>query len=391
MTPLLSVKNLNIIFHQEQRDVHAVRGASFTLYQSEMLAIVGESGSGKSVTAKALMHLLPSEGNSVYADEMRLFKAATGAQCGLERISHTISSEDEQDGASDLVFSGREHCQIDKTSPGKDEDDVTDCTDSPRKRENCGLDLLQLKNRDYRRLCGTQIAIIMQDPMTALNPTMTIGKQIEECIRRAFPKLSSRSLKTKTLELLSLVKLPDPARHYRQYPFELSGGMCQRVAIAMAFAFSPQIIIADEPTTALDVTTQSEILKLMKDLQKKTQTSIILITHDLSIVARYCDRVIVMYAGKIVESASICDLFYHPKHPYTQLLLQSLPNAVIEGDRLTPIEGKPPDLSKLLPGCSFFDRCPYAMEICENHSPPLTQMENKHDSACWLHHKKEPL
>ena len=305
---ILDVEELDVKFEKDDEVTHAVNNLSFQIEQGEMVALVGESGCGKSVTAKALMRLLPKRTARVKCNRMQL-------------------------------------------------DQINLLTDAPIVR-------------------GSEIAMILQDPISALNPTKKIGKQVGECVRRRDPSLYKWQVKQRVLDLLAMVRLPHPQFHYDQYPFELSGGMCQRVCIAMAFACSPKLIIADEPTTALDVTIQAQILSLMKELQQQMRTSVLLITHDLSIVARYCDRAMVMYAGEIVESASTLDLFDSPKHPYTQLLLRSVPTPTEQP--LVPIEGQPPKLNQTIEGCPFCPRCPEAMAICRLKRPPIAN-----GYRCW--------
>jgi len=316
---LLEVEDLHVTLQIGKEKVFAVRGISYNLKAAEMLGIVGESGSGKTVAARSLMRLLRADKTEIRAKKMSL----------------------------------------------------------------SGIDLMRKSNKEYRQILGKEIAMIFQDPMTSLNPVMKIGHQVEECVERCHPKMNRSELKAKTLELLSLVKLPYPDLHYNQYPFQLSGGMKQRVAIAMAVAFNPKVIIADEPTTALDMTIQGQILDLIKELQHKMGTSVILITHDLKIVARYCDRVNVMYAGKIVESATTKDLFENPSHPYTELLLKSVPRK--NEKTLTPIDGCPPNLKLLSKGCSFAPRCPFALKVCALYDPKYYNIGKSHYSGCWRH------
>ncbi len=233
---------------------------------------------------------------------------------------------------------------------------------------------------------GKEIGMIFQDPMTSLNPTMRIGNQIVEGYLRHFPESSYNKAWDYAIEMLHMVGIPTPEQRMLDYPHTLSGGMRQRVMIAIALACKPKLLLADEPTTALDVTIQAQILDLMKDIQRKTQTSIVLITHDLSVVAKCCDRVLVMYAGKVVESATVQDLFANPQHPYTQRLLQAIPRLnKPKTEPLIPIEGTPPNLSLPLPGCGFCARCPSAMKICAKQSPPLFEIGQGHHSACFKH------
>lgn len=322
MNDLLTIKNLDVTFYIDHEPIKVVEGVSFSIMPKEMLAIVGESGSGKSVTTRAILRLLPKQSCTVHAEEMHLLD----------------------------------------------------------------IDLLALSDREYQKICGNQIAMILQDSMTSLNPLIRIESQIGECVRKAEPRLTKQQVKRRVLDLLELVQMPFPEQHLSQYPFELSGGMCQRICIAMAFAFKPHLIIADEPTTALDVTTQAEILRLMKNLQKQTNTSILLITHDLSLVARYCDRALVMYGGSIVESGTAHDLFYHSRHPYTQYLISSLPQSGYTSKTFKNLEKAVDRLFQKNKGCSFYSRCPKAMKICYKQRPIEMDHQSKHKSICWLNY-----
>jgi len=251
--------------------------------------------------------------------------------------------------------------------------------------------LLSLSEKQLQKIRGKEISMIFQDPMTSLNPTMKIGSQILEGILRHQVDLSHTQAQTKVEELLEMVGIPEAKKRIEEYPHTLSGGMRQRVMIALALTGLPQILIADEPTTSLDVTIQAQILELMKTIQRQIRMSILLITHDLSLVAGFCDRVLVMYAGKIVESASVDDLFSSPKHPYTRRLLQSIPRLDMSKEQpLIPIEGTPPLLNSPLRGCSFCPRCDSALNICTQVSPSLLNVGPKHDTACWLYDPRGP-
>lgn len=249
-----------------------------------------------------------------------------------------------------------------------------------------GNNLLDRTEKEMQKLRGNELGMIFQDPMTSLNPTMKIGKQIAEGVKLHM-HTDDEEAKKRALDMENLVGFPNPERRYNQYPHEFSGGMRQRAMIAMSLACEPKILIADEPTTALDVTIQAQILELMKDIQKRLDTAIILITHDLGIVADVCHRVMVMYAGKIVESGSIDDIYRHPQHPYTWGLLKSVPRLHSqEKHRLVPIPGQPPDLIKPPVGCAFMPRCKYALKVCVEHDPPNFQTADGHQTACWLLH-----
>lgn len=247
-------------------------------------------------------------------------------------------------------------------------------------------DLVRLKEKDMEKIRGNDIGMIFQDPMTSLNPVYTIGKQVIEPLMKHKAMTKAEAYNT-ALKMLSIVGIPSPEKRMTQYPHEFSGGMRQRVMIAMAMVCNPKLLIADEPTTALDVTIQAQILELMKDLKEKINTSIILITHDLGVVADVCDDINVMYGGLIIEKGSKEDIFYHPKHPYTWGLLKSIPNPKSQlKERLKPIDGQPPDLLKPPVGCPFAPRCEYAMKICLAKRPPFFNINKYHTSACWLNH-----
>ncbi|PAV31462.1 peptide ABC transporter ATP-binding protein [Virgibacillus profundi] len=325
MSKLLEVKDLAIYFDTYQAEVQAVRGVSFELDEKETLAIVGESGSGKSVTAQSLMRLTP----------MPPGKFAGGS----------------------ILFNGE--------------------------------DLTKKSESQMESIRGKDISMIFQDPMTSLNPTMTIGKQIAEGLIK-HQNMSKKEAHNRGVELLKLVGIPNPEKRINQYPHEYSGGMRQRAMIAIALACNPKVLIADEPTTALDVTIQAQILDLMRDLQQKTGTAIILITHDLGVVANAASRVAVMYGGKIVETGNVDEIFYNPKHPYTWGLLSSMPKINNGEEELQAIPGSPPDLADPPKGCPFVARCPYAMKLCENHMPEYTNLSDTQKTACWLLDERAP-
>ncbi|CAM3251814.1 ABC transporter ATP-binding protein [Filibacter tadaridae] len=323
---ILAVTDLHVSFKTQAGMVTAVRGVNFNLNKGETLAIVGESGSGKSVTAKAIMRLLPKHNAQI-------------SQGGI-------------------LYEGQ--------------------------------DLLNLSVNDMQKVRGSEIAMVFQDPMTSLNPTMRIGKQIMEGLLK-HQKLSKTVAKEKALQMLELVGIPNAKERLEAYPHQFSGGMRQRVVIAMALACNPHILIADEPTTALDVTIQAQILQLMKDLQEKMDTAIILITHDLGVVANMADHVAVMYAGEIVEQGTLDEIFYQPQHPYTLGLLRSMPNlSASRSEPLIPIPGSPPDVMTLGTGCPFAARCPHTMKVCHDFLPKYTHLSDSHTVMCWLQDERTP-
>lgn len=325
MEPILSVETLTVVFHTEAGTVQAVKDVSFMLAKGEIIGIVGESGCGKSVTASALMGLIPSPPGEITAGR--------------------------------ILFAG--------------------------------TDILALGAEQFRRLRGSAISMVFQDPMTSLNPVLSIGLQLAEglMIHRS---LSKRAAWQQAVDLLRLVGIPEPELRLRQYPHQLSGGMRQRIMIAMGLACDPRILIADEPTTALDVTIQAQIIELLKRLNRELQTSIILISHNLGVVAGLCSRVIVMYAGKIVETAAVTELYTDPQHPYTWGLLRSVPRLDGRLSRLKSIDGQPPDLLTPLSGCAYLPRCRYRMEICRQE-PPLIPLGPHRQCRCWLTHENSPF
>ncbi len=253
-----------------------------------------------------------------------------------------------------------------------------------------GKDLAEVSEKEMENIRGNEIGMIFQDPMTSLNPVLTVGEQLMEPLRK-HKKMSKDEAFKKAVEMLALVGIPSPESRMKQYPHEFSGGMRQRVMIAMALTCEPKLLIADEPTTALDVTIQAQILEIMKDLKNRLNKSIILITHDLGVVADVCDRINVMYGGTIVESGTSEDIFYNPKHPYTWGLLKSVPNPKkLVKERLNPIDGQPPDLLNPPVGCPFAARCDYAMKICVECRPENFKIDNGHTAACWLNHADAP-
>ena len=322
---ILSVSDLNVKFSLRGKELHALRGISLDLFKGESLAIVGESGSGKSVFCKNFIGLLDKNG---WVD------------------SGSIMYKD--------------------------------------------MDLARFKSeKDWSKIRGKEIAMVMQDPMTSLNPLKTVGWQIEEALR-LHQNLKGEAAKNKAIEILADVGIPDPARRYGQYPHEFSGGMRQRVVIAIAMACNPQILICDEPTTALDVTIQAQILDLIKELKNKYNLTTIYITHDLGVVANVADRIAVMYAGDIVEIGTCDEVFYDPKHPYTWALLSSLPQLGVKGEDLYAIKGTPPNLFNKVRGDAFAPRNPNALKIDFEHRPPYFEVSPTHKARTWLLDPRAP-
>lgn len=330
---VLSIRNLSISFQTASGMVNAIRGVDLDLHEGETIAIVGESGSGKSVTVKAVMGILSA--NQKINSGSIMFR--------YERNGETISH-----------------------------------------------DLLKLSKKEMRRrINGKRIAMVFQDPMTSLNPTMTIGKQIMEGMIIHLNKTRAEAYE-RALELLTLVGISDPEKRMKSYPHQLSGGMRQRVVIAIMLACDPEVLICDEPTTALDVTVQAKILDLIKDIQARTNISVIYITHDLGVVAKVADYVAVMYAGKVVERGTVNEIFYDPRHPYTWGLLSSMPDIGSENDKLYTIPGSPPNLLHKVEGDAFAPRNIYALGIDFKQEPPMFKVSDTHYAATWLLHEKAP-
>ncbi len=321
--PLLQVEGLHVEFSTHGGIVQAVRGVDFCVDSGHTLAIVGESGCGKSVSVQSIMGLIPMPPGRIRSGSARL-----------------------------------------------------------RGEEMLGTGLI-----DGREVRGAEVGMIFQDPMTSLNPTMSVGAQIAEPLQ-VHRGYGARRARAEAIRLLESCRIPEARKRAGQYPFEFSGGMLQRAMIAMAISCKPALLIADEPTTALDVTIQAQILDLMRELQGETGMAIVLITHDLGVVARMADEVAVMYAGKIVEHGTAEDIFYRSAHPYTCGLRAAMPvNDRSRQARLQPIEGRPPDLFAPPPGCGYAPRCPHAMQLCERERPPQFHLGAGHYSRCWLHHE----
>lgn len=315
---ILEVKDLKTYFYTRRGVVKAVDGVSYTLKEGETLGIVGESGSGKSISCFSIIRLVPEPAGRIVGGEILLN----------------------------------------------------------------GENLLTKSEKEMADIRGSEISLILQDPMTSLNPLFTIGKQIAETIS-IHQKLDKKSVWKRVAEMLGLVRIPSPEVRMKEYPHQMSGGMRQRIVGGMVLSCEPKILIADEPTTSLDVTIQAQFLKLLREIQQERNLSMIIVTHDFGIVARACDRVAVMYAGKILETASTVDLFDAPCHPYTVALMKSLPKMGVREDRLYTIEGQPPDLSALGAGCSFAPRCPEAMDVCNREYPPQAMISDGHMVHCW--------
>jgi oligopeptide/dipeptide ABC transporter ATP-binding protein len=319
LATLLEIEDLQTHFFTSAGIVKAVDGVSYTVDEGETVAVVGESGCGKSVTAMSILRLIPWPPGKIIGGKIN--------------------------------FGGQ--------------------------------DLLTLTEEEMRNIRGRDIGMIFQEPMTSLNPVLTIGLQLTETLI-AHTDISEEKARDRAIELLGLVGISEPERRLTQYPHHLSGGMRQRVVIAMALSCDPKLIIADEPTTALDVTIQAQILELMKDLTKRMGVAMIVITHNLGVVARYADRVNVMYAGRIIESGTARDIYYNPKHPYTLALLKSIPRMdQVRQAKLDPVDGQPPDLSQLDTGCSFRARCRFSSAKCAEELPQLEQVSDTQYAACW--------
>jgi oligopeptide/dipeptide ABC transporter ATP-binding protein len=316
---ILEVRDLHTYLFPRRGVVKAVDGVSFELQRGESLGLVGESGCGKSMTALSVLRLVPQPVARIVRGEVLL----------------------------------------------------------------AGDDLLRKTNRDMRRVRGRQIAMVLQDPQTSLNPLMTVGTQLVEALTRYQPG-SRRTLRRRAIEILRRVQLADPERRVHDYPHQMSGGMKQRVVGGIAISCAPHVLIADEPTTALDATIQLQYLNLLRSIREQTHMAILFITHDFGIVAGMCERVAVMYAGRIVETGPVREVFRHPAHPYTQALLTSIPRMTQRPARLQAIAGHPPTpYDTLLPGCRFAPRCPYADDRCQNEYPPVFNLTSDHTAHCW--------
>lgn len=326
MTKVLEIQDLFVSFDTYAGEVQAVRGVSYSVDEGKVLAVVGESGCGKSVTAQTIMKLNPMPPARIKYGTLKLGD----------------------------------------------------------------IDIINTPEDEMQKIRGKEVSMIFQDPMTCLNPTMKVGKQIVEAIVN-HQHLSKEEAHAKAIEMLKLVQIPNAEERANQYPHEFSGGMRQRAMIAMALSCNPKLLIADEPTTALDVTIQAQIIELLDDIRNKMNTAIVLITHDLGVVASLADSIAVMYAGKIVETGTAEDIFYNAAHPYTVALLNSLPkHDTSKDEKLQSIPGTPPDLLDPPKGCAFASRCEKCMKICQNKQPPIFELNDEHKASCWLLHKDCP-
>jgi peptide/nickel transport system ATP-binding protein/oligopeptide transport system ATP-binding protein len=326
MATLIEVQGLKTYFYTEDGVVKAVDGVDFTIEHEKTLGVVGESGCGKSQTALSIMGLIPTPPGKISAGSILYYRNGK---------------------AIDLV----------KLDP---------------------------KGKEYRSIRGNEVAMIFQEPMTSLNPVYTVGDQIMEAII-LHQQVNKKEARERAIQMLKAVGIPLPEQRIDEYPHQLSGGMRQRVMIAMALSCNPQLLIADEPTTALDVTIQAQILELIKGLQDEFHMAMMMITHNLGVIAETADDVIVMYMGKVVEQAQATDVFHDPLHPYTQGLMESIPALTKKKERLKPIKGVVPDPYNLPKGCPFEPRCPHAMDICREQMPPLKAYKPNHKAACWLY------
>ncbi len=317
--PLLQVKDLHTQFFTEEGVVNAVDGVNYDVQPGEILGLVGESGCGKTVSALSILRLIPNPPGKIVGGE--------------------------------IIFEGE--------------------------------DILKMDEEEVRHIRGNKIGMIFQEPMTSLNPVLTIGRQLTETLELHL-KMDKGAATQRAIELLEMVGIPEAKQRIGDYPHQFSGGMRQRVMIAMALSCNPKLLLADEPTTALDVTIQAQILELLTRLTRELGTAVVIITHNLGVVARYADRVNVMYAGRVVETASAAELYGSPRHPYTLGLLKSVPRLdQIRKEKLDPIEGMPPDLMHLGKGCPFRPRCRFSVERCQEENPPLMAVAEAHSSACW--------
>ncbi len=385
--PLLTVRNLRTAFFTDKETVRAVDGVSFALGAGETVGIVGESGSGKTVTARSIMGLVDSPGRILSGSSIRFHHLETVRAFAERFRKRTVDPETIERAADGSAG-------IDGAA-GIDETDCVFVTEgdpeTPATIEEGFVEITRLSGEPQRAMRGGRIAMVFQDPSTSLNPVYTVGNQIKEAIRLHRDQRGREATRT-AIELLEAVGIPDARRRITEYPHQLSGGMRQRAVIAMALACEPEILICDEPTTALDVTIQAQILELLADIQKRRDIGILFITHDMGVIADVSDRVNVMYAGEIVESAGVEALFASPKHPYTRGLLRSIPGRQT-GDRLETMPGSVPTPKEPPTRCRFAPRCPRAFEECEAIHPvsvPVEADAEDHTAACLLYPEDRP-
>lgn len=327
MTKLMEVKNLRVSFHTYAGEVQAVRDVSFSIDSGEAVAIVGESGCGKTVTSKSIMGLIPTPPGDIKENSSILYK---------------------------------------------------------------GKDILKFSDKEWQKFRGAEAGMIFQDPMTSLNPTTKVGKQIMENLM-VHRHMNKSEAFNEAVRMLEVVNIPNSRERVNDYPHQFSGGMRQRIMIAIALACNPRLLIADEPTTALDVTIQAQILELLKDIQKQFDTAVMLITHDLGVVAGMAKNIIVMYAGQIIEKGTVDEVFKNARHPYTNSLLNAVPGLNLKSKvQLASIYGTPPDLLAPPAGCAFAGRCKFCMKICREQMPGVTKISSTHEASCWLQHSQAP-
>ncbi|APW96990.1 dipeptide/oligopeptide/nickel ABC transporter ATP-binding protein [Halobiforma lacisalsi AJ5] len=417
--PIVTVRNLQTAFFTEKEVIRAVDGVSFEIEVGETVGIVGESGSGKSVTARSIMGLIDDPGRILDGSSIRYHHPETVENYAEEYPGHTVdlaAAREEFDPADlledpTLDASAAEFADPGEPVPSADEIDVADVIDagygeelglvdeddfvfvdrSSADREDNYVDVTRTSGESLRKLRGGNIAMVFQDPLTSLNPVYTVGNQIKEALR-LHQGITGKEATEEAIELLESVGIPDAPQRVSEYPHQFSGGMRQRAVIAMALACDPELLICDEPTTALDVTIQAQILELLEDLQEERDLAIMFITHDMGVIAEISDRVNVMYAGEVIESADVETLFADPSHPYTQGLLESIPGRQVGADRLSTIEGDVPTPNEPATYCRFAPRCPKAFEACDRVHPesvPVDDGAEDHRVSCLLYPESE--